>query len=230
VLRGADLAIGVHGSNMLLPSALARATVELIPAARWGNILQASLVREADPLEALYDHRFLYGEDRLTDIPASRVAQLAIEVIDGAERFVAHTRGETVPRVPKREWTPSPAKPGRGGLRARVGEAVRRSRPSDRVLEKLAADAGLTLLELDARTADPETVLTADTGAVVIRDLDPEAASALLDRLAELELRPHAVANGSLVAVRPVANRIPDVLVALSPAVRARLEAAGLVT
>src|SRR4051812_5857419 len=32
LLSGADLAIGVHGSNMLLPSGLSRATIELLPA------------------------------------------------------------------------------------------------------------------------------------------------------------------------------------------------------
>ena len=230
VLRGADLAIGVHGSNMLLPSALARATLELIPAARWGNILQASLVRETDPLEALYNHRFVYGDDQLADIAAGELAQLAVEVIDGAARFVAHTRGGSVPRVPKREWAAPPAEQSRSRLRARVGGALRRTPSTDRLLDALEADAGLTLVQLDARTDDAEAVLTGDAGAVVIRGLDAQAAPALLDRLAALELRPHAVANGSLVAVRPAGpERVPDVLVALSPAARARLEAAGLV-
>src|SRR4051794_20195089 len=201
ILRGADLAIGVHGSNMLLPSALARATIELIPAARWGNILQASLVREGDALEALYNHRFLYGDDRLSDIAAGDVARLAIEVIDGAERFMAHTRGERVPRVPRREWTPP--EPSRGRIRARVGDALRRTSPADRLLATVEAE------------------LRDDADGVVIRDLDPAAAPALLERLVSLGLRPYAVANGSLVAVRPVADRIPDVLVALSPAARA---------
>lgn len=40
--------VGVHGSGMLLPSAHAGATVELMPRLRWGNMLQDLLLRPAD--------------------------------------------------------------------------------------------------------------------------------------------------------------------------------------
>jgi hypothetical protein len=53
------LVIGVHGSNMLLPSAHAGAVLELLPSDRWGNLLQEILPRTADPRDALLRVRFL---------------------------------------------------------------------------------------------------------------------------------------------------------------------------
>lgn len=40
--------IGVHGSNMLLPSAHAGAVVDLMPSGRWGNIVQDIILEESD--------------------------------------------------------------------------------------------------------------------------------------------------------------------------------------
>jgi hypothetical protein len=40
--------IGIHGSNMLLPSALAGMTFDLMPADRWGNLMQDILPVESD--------------------------------------------------------------------------------------------------------------------------------------------------------------------------------------
>ena len=51
--------IGVHGSNMLLPSAHAGAVVELMPAARWGNMLQDFLFNRGDTRETLFRCRVL---------------------------------------------------------------------------------------------------------------------------------------------------------------------------
>lgn len=51
--------VGVHGSNMLLPSAHAGATVELMPAKHWGNILQEILFRNEDLRTAVFRHRIL---------------------------------------------------------------------------------------------------------------------------------------------------------------------------
>jgi hypothetical protein len=53
------IVIGVHGSNMLLPSAHAGATVELVPQERWGNLVQDILLEPLDPREALLRYRFL---------------------------------------------------------------------------------------------------------------------------------------------------------------------------
>jgi hypothetical protein len=256
-MQGADLAIGVHGSNMLLPSALATATVELLPRGRYGNVLQASLVREADPLEALYRHRFIYGREDLADITPGLVADVAIAVLDGLDRFTAHSTGpaagvgsgEPSPLPPSRASTRDepPPTPLRERLQTRLADATQSRWPSrarrrdsdDHLIQAIEAFAGVAPLRLDARRSDSLDALAgqagqqaAEAGAVVIDGLDrggtPEAA-ALLSRLDELGLRPHTIANGSLVAVRPLgAGGIPTVLVALSTAVRERLKSAGM--
>jgi hypothetical protein len=51
--------VGVHGSNMLLPSAHAGGVVELIGAERWGNFLQDILLRTGDCRETLFRYRFM---------------------------------------------------------------------------------------------------------------------------------------------------------------------------
>ncbi|HEX8685798.1 MAG TPA: hypothetical protein VF654_04825, partial [Pyrinomonadaceae bacterium] len=58
---------GVHGSNMLLPSAHAGGVVELIGPERWGNLTQDILFRDtSDCREALFRYRFV---DELTPPP-----------------------------------------------------------------------------------------------------------------------------------------------------------------
>lgn len=51
--------VGVHGSNMLLPSAHAGATVELMHDKHWGNILQDILFRSEDLRLAVFRHRII---------------------------------------------------------------------------------------------------------------------------------------------------------------------------
>ena len=51
--------IGIHGSNMLLPSAHAGATVELMPPERWGNYIQDFLFPDLDSRETLYRYRIV---------------------------------------------------------------------------------------------------------------------------------------------------------------------------
>ena len=64
--------VGVHGSNMLLPSAHAGGIVELIGPERWGNFTQDVLFRDAgDCRETLFRYRFV---DELT--PPSALARL----------------------------------------------------------------------------------------------------------------------------------------------------------
>jgi FkbM family methyltransferase len=89
LLRGADLVIGVHGSNMLLPSGLAAATLELQPRYRIDHVFQATILAERDPLEALANHRVLYGNDKLSDVSPQRVADVAVSLLNGRERFTA---------------------------------------------------------------------------------------------------------------------------------------------
>ena len=52
--------IGVHGSNMLLPSAHSGSVVELIGPGRWGNFLQDILISTPDDCrDTLFRYRFL---------------------------------------------------------------------------------------------------------------------------------------------------------------------------
>ena len=53
------IVIGVHGSNMLLPSAHAGSTIALMPIDRWGNVIQDFLVKQYDTRKALLLYRCL---------------------------------------------------------------------------------------------------------------------------------------------------------------------------
>lgn len=72
-----DVVIGVHGSNMLLPSAHARVTVELLPDDRLGNLGQDLLVPESDPRLALVRARFLP-----IDATPAQVALVVVSAIE----------------------------------------------------------------------------------------------------------------------------------------------------
>jgi FkbM family methyltransferase len=87
LLRGADLVVGVHGSNMLLPSGLAQATIELLPEPRYGNVFQATLVGQAEPVSALFRHRTIYGDATLSDVSGERVAAVAVSLLTELDRF-----------------------------------------------------------------------------------------------------------------------------------------------
>jgi FkbM family methyltransferase len=171
LLRGADLAVGVHGSNLVLASGLAVATVELIPRARFGNYLQASLVTESDPLLALDRHRVLYGADDLRDIAGERVAEVAIGLLDGRQRVEALMTGPAagvgdgevaaLAATPDRlvlEPPPTPAERILGAVHqaprraqavaARLMERRRRDRAYDGPLPVVMRDARGTAFEL----------------------------------------------------------------------------------
>jgi hypothetical protein len=51
--------IGVHGSHMLLPSAHAGLTVDLMPLERWGNFAQDVLFQETDSRISTFRYRFV---------------------------------------------------------------------------------------------------------------------------------------------------------------------------
>ena len=121
-LKAADLVIGVHGSNMLLPSGLAAATIELLPRFRYEAMLQATLLAEDDPLAALAHHRFVPGNDRLSDISAEMVAKLATGMLAERERFAQLMLGPVSGRVA------GPAAPLRSGLQPDQTAAVRAAR------------------------------------------------------------------------------------------------------
>jgi hypothetical protein len=67
--------IGVHGSNMLLPSAHAGAVVELVPAKRWGNLVQDILLTTGDVRGIMYRYKFLPLDTSATTV-AEVVASL----------------------------------------------------------------------------------------------------------------------------------------------------------
>jgi hypothetical protein len=75
--------VGVHGSNMLLPSAHAGSVVELIGPERWGNFTQDILFRDAaDCRETLFRYRFV---DELT--PPTILARLVSMIVRGRASF-----------------------------------------------------------------------------------------------------------------------------------------------
>ena len=75
VYAESHVAVGVHGSNMLLPSAHAGTVVELVPNDRWTNIPEATLFRVCDPREAAYRYRY-YPLSISVDDLASAISHL----------------------------------------------------------------------------------------------------------------------------------------------------------
>jgi FkbM family methyltransferase len=104
LMRGADLVVGVHGSNLLLPSGLARSTLELVPEQRYGNLFQATLLADDDPFRTLVRHRVLYGADDLSDLSPERVAAVAVSILRYADRterlLTGPAAGETAGELP----------------------------------------------------------------------------------------------------------------------------------
>ncbi|MCW5900337.1 MAG: hypothetical protein KIT10_13810 [Flavobacteriales bacterium] len=68
-----QLVVGVHGSNMLLPTAHAAGCIEILPYDRYGNILQDISVRWHDRMQA-YLYRFVDEFARPSDIARHAVA------------------------------------------------------------------------------------------------------------------------------------------------------------
>lgn len=87
VLKGSDLAIGVHGSNMLLPSGLAGATIELLPEDRFANFGDASLISDSDPAHVLFRHRTIPGRADLSDVTPARVAAMSVALLGSSADF-----------------------------------------------------------------------------------------------------------------------------------------------
>lgn len=85
-MSATDCAIGVHGSNMLLPSGLAKSTVELVPRSRLGNTVQDFLLppSQQDSREALLFYRMLYGDESLSNILPSAVTDAVANVLSYA--------------------------------------------------------------------------------------------------------------------------------------------------
>ena len=82
IYSASRLVIGVHGSNMLLPSAHAGMTINLMPDDRWPNMVQDMLYQESDSRMAAYRYRYLPLRGNL-----STLALIAIRQISGWEWF-----------------------------------------------------------------------------------------------------------------------------------------------
>jgi hypothetical protein len=147
LLRAADVAIGVHGSHLLLPSGLAQVIVELAPRGRWGNVLQATLPGR-DPVLALARQRVLYGGDDLADLDADHVADIALaalgerprieRLMTGAAAGVGEGPVERIsasPPLPKSGEPGSPPRPQPLRAARRVA-ATARERGRDRLQER----------------------------------------------------------------------------------------------
>lgn len=84
------LVIGLHGSNMLLPSAHAGMTIDLIDE-RWGNFAQDILYQESDPRLASFRYRFLpYQTDNDT------LAFIAAVMVLNLSKFKAQMTADTL--------------------------------------------------------------------------------------------------------------------------------------
>lgn len=81
------LVVGVHGSNMLLPSAYAGAVIDLIPGGHWGNLSQDVF---ADPLldvrEIMFRYRF-YPSETSPEIVADSAISLLKELPEALLHF-----------------------------------------------------------------------------------------------------------------------------------------------
>lgn len=82
VYSDSRLVIGIHGSNMLLPSGHAGMTIDLMPNDRWGNFAQDILFQEVDPRFATYRYRFLPIQVRMR-----KLVEIAAKMLAGLESF-----------------------------------------------------------------------------------------------------------------------------------------------
>ena len=90
------MAIGMHGSNMLLPSAHAGATLELMPPERWGNMIQDLLPPELDCREALFRYRIIpdtAGVEEVACIVTSLLMDSWARELNMDAEAVAHDAG-----------------------------------------------------------------------------------------------------------------------------------------
>ena len=89
-MNASDCCVGVHGSNMLLPSGLAKSTVELLPRDRECNILQDILFPPgfSDIRETLLAYRFIHGDETLSDVSPQTVADAVSFMVTARSRLL----------------------------------------------------------------------------------------------------------------------------------------------
>ena len=81
------LVIGLHGSNMLLPSAHAGMTIDLMPVDRLSNICQDILYQKVDPRLSNFCYRFPSAE-----ITINQLVETAVSMIKDYDTFSMHMR------------------------------------------------------------------------------------------------------------------------------------------
>lgn len=72
-----EVVIGIHGSNMLLPSGHANMTIDIMPMGRWGNLAQDVLYQEDDCRMASYRYRYIPIETSVKTIAHITVSMIA---------------------------------------------------------------------------------------------------------------------------------------------------------
>jgi len=74
--------VGVHGSNLLLPSAHAGVCVDLMPIDRWGNLAQDLIYQGTDPRMASFRYRFLP-----IGVPVAQLARIIEHAVRGVGAY-----------------------------------------------------------------------------------------------------------------------------------------------
>jgi hypothetical protein len=92
IYRDSRLILGVHGSNMLLPSAHAGMTIDLLPPDRLGNFAQDILYQEPDPRLAAFRYRYIPLTSSVND-----VSKLAISMLTKLPEFIAEMTEDMSP-------------------------------------------------------------------------------------------------------------------------------------
>jgi hypothetical protein len=92
IYRDSRLVLGVHGSNMLLPSAHAGMTIDLLPPDRLGNFAQDILYQEPDPRLAAFRYRYIPLTSSVHD-----VSKLAILMLTKLSGFMAEMTADNSP-------------------------------------------------------------------------------------------------------------------------------------
>lgn len=77
------LIIGIHGSNMLLPSAFGGMILNILPKFKFGNAIQDLLIQESDSRVALFRYRLLP-----ITLSTSTIASIAISQLRGIGKFL----------------------------------------------------------------------------------------------------------------------------------------------
>jgi hypothetical protein len=99
--------IGIHGSNMLLPSAHAGATVELMPSERWGNMIQDLLMSELECRETLFRYNIVpvsVPVQELTFMIVSLLHSYHFVELNFRHRFTSHAPDNITEIHRRRLW------------------------------------------------------------------------------------------------------------------------------